>query len=95
MAAFRFEAAKCDPVGWRRAWPEADGARAARSILRDRGLAPLVVEAVAVAVDQATTSRWSGRLSQADLALVTRQLAGLLSARLPLEQAPERSDRTS
>jgi general secretion pathway protein F len=86
MAAFRFEAASATGRV-ESGLLEADSARAARSILRERGLAPLVVEAVAVAVDQATTSRWAGRLSQADLALVTRQLAGLLSARLPLEQA--------
>jgi general secretion pathway protein F len=68
----------------------ADTARAARADLRLQGLVPLSVDAIAHQVDAtgATRSRGFGeRLSQVELALFTRQLASLLEAGLPLEQA--------
>lgn len=84
MPAFRYEAST--PSGQvESGLLEADSARAARTLLRERGLVPLTVDGVAGGVGQ--PSSWRARLTQADLAIVTRQLAGLLSARLPLEQA--------
>jgi len=86
MPAYRFEAATA-AGRVETGLLEADSARSVRAILRERGLAPLAVDAVSSTAAGAAVSRWAGRLSQTDLALVTRQLAGLLSARLPLEQA--------
>jgi general secretion pathway protein F len=89
MPAFRYEAV--DPVGaTRKGVVNADTARAARADLRLQGLVPLTVDAIAHQVDAtgATRSRGFGeRLSQVELALFTRQLASLLEAGLPLEQA--------
>ncbi len=85
MPAYRYEAA--DAAGQlARGVIDADSPRHARGLLRDRGLAPLEVSAVQ---DGAAGSGRSigGRLSAADLSLATRQLASLLSARLPIEQA--------
>ena len=71
---------------------EADTARAARSLLRSRGLVPLVVEP-AVAADGASGSGfnrtlWRSRaFNAAQLAVWTRQMAGLLTSGLPLERA--------
>jgi general secretion pathway protein F len=67
---------------------DADSARGARTLLRERGLTPVTVTAVETATSQGGSSRAiGGRLRDADLALATRQLASLLSARLPLERA--------
>jgi general secretion pathway protein F len=89
MPAFRYEAV--DSVGaTRKGVVNADTARAARADLRLQGLVPLTVDAIAHQVDAtgATRSRGFGeRLSQVELALFTRQLASLLEAGLPLEQA--------
>ena len=89
MPAFRYEAV--DPGGaTRKGVVNADSPRAARADLRTQGLTPLSVEAIAAQVDEsgATRSRGFGeRLSQVELALFTRQLASLLEAGLPLEQA--------
>jgi general secretion pathway protein F len=66
---------------------QADTARAARASLRERGLNPLEIEAVAEtgATPQALVSR--GRLSGAQLALLTRQLATLVASGLPIDEA--------
>ena len=89
MPAFRYEAV--DTLGaTRKGVVNADTARAARADLRLQGLVPLTVDAIAHQVDAsgATRSRGFGeRLSQVELALFTRQLASLLEAGLPLEQA--------
>jgi general secretion pathway protein F len=89
MPAFRYEAV--DTGGsTRKGVVNADTARAARADLRLQGLVPLTVDAIAHQVDAsgATKSRGFGeRLSQVELALFTRQLASLLEAGLPLEQA--------
>ncbi len=85
MPAYRYEAA--DAAGQlARGVIDADSPRHARGLLRDRGLAPLEVSAVQ---DGATGGgRPIGvRLGAAELSLATRQLASLLSARLPIEQA--------
>jgi general secretion pathway protein F len=89
MPAFRYEAV--DNLGaTRKGVVNADTARSARADLRLQGLVPLTVDAIAHQVDAtgATRSRGFGeRLSQVELALFTRQLASLLEAGLPLEQA--------
>ncbi len=87
MAAFRYEAA--DAQGHTsKGVVNADSARAARANLRGLGLLPIHVEALAVDETGATRKRAFGdRLSTVELALFTRQLASLLEASLPLEQA--------
>ena len=89
MPAFRYEAV--DAVGaTRKGVLNADNARAARADLRAQGLLPLAVEAIAAQVDASGQTRGSSfgeRLSTTELALFTRQLASLLEAGLPLEQA--------
>ncbi|HTT11872.1 MAG TPA: type II secretion system inner membrane protein GspF [Burkholderiaceae bacterium] len=87
MAAFRFAAA--DNAGKEQAGVlEADSARAARQVLRARGLIPLTVEPV-VSEAQRTglTITLGRRLSQTELAVITRQLASLLGASLPVADA--------
>ena len=89
MPAFRYEAV--DAAGsTRKGVVNADNPRAARSDLRTQGLTPLNVELIAAQLDDAGVARSRGfgeRLSQVELALFTRQLASLLEAGLPLEQA--------
>ncbi len=89
MPAFRYEAV--DAAGaTRKGVVNADNPRSARADLRTQGLTPLTVDAIAAQVDAAgvATRRGFGeRLSQVELALFTRQLASLLEAGLPLEQA--------
>src|SRR6218665_2457710 len=67
---------------------EADSARQVRQLLREKQLAPLQVEAMR-SREPAQTSGFSLRrgLSARDLALVTRQLATLIGAALPIEEA--------
>ena len=83
MPVFRYEAARADGH-IERGECEADGPRAARALLRERGLAALSVEAVS---GQETQARRAGRVAPAALALATRQLASLLGAGLPLDEA--------
>ena len=69
---------------------EADTARQIRAQLRDKGLTPLSVNSVAQ--KQATSGSGfsftpSRKLSAADLSLVTRQLATLVQAAIPIEEA--------
>jgi len=89
MPAFRYEAV--DQGGaTRKGVVNADSARSARADLRTQGLTPLSVEAIAAQVDASGAAAGRGfgeRLSQVELALFTRQLASLLEAGLPLEQA--------
>jgi general secretion pathway protein F len=89
VPAFRYEAV--DTVGaTRRGVVNADSARAARSDLRAQGLVPLAVDAITTQIDAAGQTRRRGfgdHLSTNELALFTRQLASLLEASLPLEQA--------
>src|SRR5258708_34816117 len=68
---------------------EADTDRHARSLLRERGLAPLAVEGIS----RSTAARIGGRerfsrprLSRKGLALVTRQFATLVRAGLTIEE---------
>jgi general secretion pathway protein F len=96
MPAFRFEASNASgriELGLL----EADGARQARTQLRDRGLTPISVEAVVNADPASNTAINQGRLKSADLTISTRQLSSLLGAGLPLGQAlavvAEQADR--
>src|SRR3990170_7241450 len=79
----------------------ADSARAARAELRSQNLVPIKVEAIATQIDesgQTRTRAFGDHLSTVELALFTRQLASLLEASLPLEQAfsalQEQAERT-
>jgi general secretion pathway protein F len=89
VPAFRYEAA--DALGnTKKGVLNADSARAARSDLRNQGLVPIIVDAIAAQVDEAGKTRrraFGDKLSTVELALFTRQLASLLEASLPLEQA--------
>ncbi|WP_255989363.1 type II secretion system inner membrane protein GspF [Chitinolyticbacter albus] len=83
MTAFRYRAVNAEGAA-AQGLIEADTVRAARLALRDRGL--WVSELGAV--NSSSTSRTRGdRLSTQRLSLITRQLATLLDAGLPLEQA--------
>lgn len=89
MPAFRYEAVDTDG-GTQKGVVNADSAKSARADLRLQGLTPLNVEAIAAQVDDkgvATRRGFGERLTQVELALFTRQLASLLEAGLPLEQA--------
>ena len=68
---------------------EADSARQVRQILRERQMAPLEVKASRSRENTGTAAQFSfGRgISAADLALITRQLATLVQAALPIEEA--------
>lgn len=89
MPAFSFEA--LDSQGQtRKGLIEADTAKAARSILRAQSLVPMAV--ALVAAGSTSTDRGAGMLTRpimgaTQLAVWTRQLAGLVSAGLPLERA--------
>ncbi|MGI4938103.1 MAG: type II secretion system F family protein, partial [Janthinobacterium lividum] len=89
MPAFRYDAV--DAAGaTRKGVVSADSARAARADLRTQGLVPITVEAIAAQLDDLDQARKRGfgdRLSTNELSLFTRQLASLLEASLPLEQA--------
>ena len=85
MPAFRFEA--IDHAGkTQKGVLDADSARAARSQLRTQGLTPLVVEPAGSRTRGERQQRLSlgRRLSQREQAILTRQLASLLIAGLPL-----------
>jgi general secretion pathway protein F len=88
MPAFKYEAV--DSAGnARHGIIHADSVRIARGDLRNQGLLPLSVDAVDGSNAAAGTvrRRFGERLSNVELSLVTRQLASLLQAGLPLEQA--------
>jgi len=86
MPAFRYEAA--DATGKTdKGVIEADSARQARTLLRARGLTPLVVDALGAQATKRGGSSFGKRLSAQENALVTRQLASLLVAGLPLDEA--------
>ena len=88
MPAFRYEAVNAAGATSKGVL-QADSPRAARSDLRARGLIPLALDAIAGdAEGQAGRAFGFGdKLSTVELALFTRQLASLLEANLPLEQA--------
>src|SRR6201995_3480293 len=88
MPAFRFEA--IDAAGKaQKGVLDADSARGARTSLRSQGLTPLVVEPAASRTRGERNQRLAlgRRLSQREQAILTRQLAILLIAGLPLDEA--------
>jgi general secretion pathway protein F len=87
VTAFRYAAA--DAAGKDQSGViEADSARAARQLLRGRGLVPLTVEPVVAEGQKAALQLALGRrLSQTELSVLTRQLASLLGAQLPVADA--------
>ena len=91
MPAFRFEA--IDAAGKaQKGVLDADSARGARTNLRSQGLTPLIVEPAATRTRGERNQRLSlgRRLSQREQAILTRQLASLLIAGLPLDEALSR-----
>ncbi len=71
---------------------EAESEKHARQLLRDRSLIPVKVKSVDTKKSSVNSSAFSSitksrGLSSKDLALITRQLATLLSAGLPVEEA--------
>ncbi len=89
MGAFEYTA--LDSLGRsRKGVIEGDTARHVRSLLRERQLLPVTIEEVAQQESrrqQRSTLRFGRGVSSADLALFTRQLATLVRAGLPLEEA--------
>jgi len=89
MPAFRYEAV--DAAGaTKKGVVNSDSARSARADLRSQGLVPIKVDAISAQVDAKGVAKIRGfgeKLSTSELALFTRQLASLLEAGLPLEQA--------
>lgn len=85
MPSYRFDATDAlgKPV---RGLIDADTARGARNLLRARGLLPLSAELAGAQPGQ-VGSLFRARLSDSDLATLTRQLASLLTAGLPLDAA--------
>lgn len=88
MPAFRYEAVDATGTSSKGVL-QADSPRAARADLRARGLVPLMVDAIVGDAGAGARRSFSfgDRLSTVELALFTRQLASLLEANLPLEQA--------
>jgi general secretion pathway protein F len=89
VPAFRYEAVD-DSGQTKKGVLTADSARAARSDLRAQGLLPIAVDLITTQLDSAgkrKRSMFAEHLSTVELALFTRQLASLLEAGLPLEQA--------
>jgi general secretion pathway protein F len=89
MPAFRYEAVDAAGAS-KKGVLNADSARSARADLRSQGLVPIKVDAIAAQVDASGAASRRGfgeKLSTTELALFTRQLASLLEAGLPLEQA--------
>ena len=86
MAAFEYRA--LDTRGrQRKGILEADSSRQVRQMLRERELAPLEVKAARAREASGTGWQLVRGLSAQDLALLTRQLATLVQAALPIEEA--------
>lgn len=88
MAAFEYQA--LDGRGRKsKGVLEADNARQARQLLRERKLTPLVVESASrqEKAISASKSWFKRKIPTAELALITRQLATLVAAALPIENA--------
>ncbi|MDK2350862.1 MULTISPECIES: type II secretion system inner membrane protein GspF [Pseudomonas aeruginosa group] len=87
MAAYEY-LAMCNAGRRSRGVQEADSLRQARQLLRERNLVPLQVRPArgSRAPEQAAGAPSSRSLGAAELALLTRQLATLVQAALPLEE---------
>jgi general secretion pathway protein F len=92
MPAYSFEALDAQGAT-QKGLLDADTAKAARALLRGRGLVPLAVEPAVASGSEGggrglNMTLWGGRVfSATTLAVWTRQLAGLVSSGLPLERA--------
>ena len=91
MPAYRYEALDADGRS-QQGLLEADTARAARSLLRQRGLIPLEIAPAMVSEEEAPTGwnrqLWRSRTFNANtLSVWTSQLAGLVSSGQQLERA--------
>lgn len=88
MAAFSY-LALADDGREMRGVIDADTARAARAVLRERGLHPLEVDSLAAAAPEPRRRRWLERrkIGGSALSLLTRQWSSLLAAGLTAEQA--------
>ncbi len=82
MGAFQYQALKKNG-STTKGILEADTERHARQLLRDQGLIPTQVQVLT----QRANGRTKGKISSADLALLTRQLATLLAAGIPVEES--------
>lgn len=82
MSAWRYRALAADGRS-AQGVIQADSARSARQQLRERGLSPLQLDAVPA---EERGQRWQ-RISSAELCLLTRELATLIQAAIPVEQA--------
>ena len=87
MPAYKFEA--LDAAGKAKSGlVDADNAKAARAQLRAQSLVPLEVVPVSQAANDGTAARFGRRVfSSTELAVWTRQMAGLVGSGLPLERA--------
>ncbi|MBP7452608.1 MAG: type II secretion system inner membrane protein GspF [Ottowia sp.] len=91
MPAYTFEALQADGKT-RKGIVEADTAKAARSLLRGQSLVPIQVDPVSVGERTAAGAPQAGGWGQrafnsTQLAIWTRQLAGLVGSSLPLERS--------
>ena len=86
MAAFEYQALDADGKTLKGVL-EADTARGARATLRERGLSPLEVEPLRERTGAAEPPWSRSRLSTAELALLSRELATLVEAGLPMDEA--------
>ena len=69
---------------------EGDSARQVRQQLKEKGMVPLSVETTSQKSDKQDSNKFQfakGSISAGDLAIITRQMATLLQAGLPLEEA--------
>lgn len=86
MPAFQYQAIDADGRT-HKGLLEGDTARHVRQLIRERALIPVEVTEVAGQARRSGPQRWRGRLGNAELALLTRQLATLVGSALPVEQA--------
>lgn len=88
MAAYAYKALKANG-GNASGVMEGDNPRQIRQQLRDKGLIPLEVDQVAEKErkSQSGFSLFAPKISAADLALITRQMATLVESALPVEEA--------
>ncbi|MBM7071108.1 type II secretion system inner membrane protein GspF [Shewanella sp. 202IG2-18] len=88
MAAFEYKALEIGTGKQTKGVIEADTARHARSQLREMRLTPISIEPVTEKeAKQSSFSLFQKRISVAELALITRQIATLVAAGLPIEEA--------
>ncbi|PJE78610.1 Type II secretion system protein F [invertebrate metagenome] len=86
MAAFEFTA--LDQKGrQKKGVKEADSARQVRQMIRDQGWSPLVVDSVEGKSHGRRISLFHRGVSAVELATITRQLATLIQAAMPIEEA--------